>query len=299
MVDFRLKVFCSVARNLSFTRASHELHITQPAISKHIQELEQEFGTRLFNRLNNRIELTDAGEMLLAHAEKILLCYRVLDFDMHMLSQNHVGELRLGASTTIAQYLLPSYLATFSAKFRQIKVSLINGNTVDIERAVEEQRIDLGLVEGFSRKSHLRYTPFMRDELVLVTSTAGRWSMLDTITPQELTEVPLVIRENGSGSLEVIEHVLNNHNIRLSQLNIVMQLGSTESIKRYVCSADCMAIISVQAALQEIKAGTLKVVDIDDISFEREFAFVRTKGETLGITKDFISYIQEGIKYNL
>ena len=113
MIDFRLKVFCSVARNLSFTKASHELFISQPAISKHIQEIEQEYGVRLFDRNNNRITLTHAGEVLLTHAEEILGRYRQLDFDMHMLSHEHVGELRLGASTTIAQYVLPAYLAPF------------------------------------------------------------------------------------------------------------------------------------------------------------------------------------------
>lgn len=296
MEDFRLKVFCAVAHNLSFTKASHELHISQPAISKHIHELEQEFGVRLFDRLNNRIALTDAGEMLLTYAEQILDSYRSLNFDMHLLSHEHVGELRLGASTTIAQYVLPSYLATFSAKFRQIKLSLINGNTVDIERAVEEQRIDLGLVEGHTHKSHLRYTPFMRDELVLVASTSSRWANLDAVMPEELLSLPLVIRENGSGSLEVIEHILSQHHIRLSQLNIIMQLGSTESIKRFIERADCMAVISIQAVLSEIKSGQLKIVDIEGITFERNFSFVRNLGETAGIARDFISYIQQAMR---
>lgn len=293
MIDFRLKVFCSVARNRSFTKASRELFISQPAISKHIQELEQEYETRLFNRGNNHIELTPAGEMLLAHAEQILERYKMLDFDMHMLSHEHVGELRLGASTTIAQYVLPAYLATFSAKFKQIKLSLFNGNTVDVERAVEEQRIDLGLVEGRSRQQHLRYTPFMRDELILVTSTRSKWAHLEEITPEDLPLLPLVIRETGSGSLEVIEHALEAHHIKLSGLNIAMQLGSTESIKRFIEHTDCLAIISIQSVIQEITAGRLKVIDIDGLVFEREFSFVQNMGETGGITKDFIRYIVE------
>lgn len=275
MIDFRLKVFCSVARNLSFTKASRELFISQPAISKHIQEIEQEYSVRLFDRNNNRITLTHAGEIMLAHAEEILERYRQLDFDMHMLSHEQVGELRLGASTTIAQYVLPAYLATFSAKFKQIKLSLINGNTVDIEHAVDEQRIDIGLVEGRSRQQHLRYTPFMRDELVLVASTRSKWAYTEEVTPEELIHLPLVIRENGSGSLDVIEHTLSTHHIRLSALNIVMQLGSTESIKQYIIHADCLTIISVQAVLNEISAGKLKVIDITGITFEREFSFVQ------------------------
>ena len=293
MIDFRLKVFCSVARNRSFTKASRELFISQPAISKHIQELEQEYETRLFDRRNNHIELTPAGEMLLNHAEQILERYKMLDFDMHMLSHEHVGELRLGASTTIAQYVLPAYLATFSSKFKQIKLSLLNGNTVDVERAVEEQRIDLGLVEGRSRQQYLRYTPFMRDELVLLASTRNKWAYLEEITPEELTRLPLVIRETGSGSLDVIEHALAAHHIKLSELNIAMQLGSTEAIKRYIEHTDCLAIISIQAVLQELASGQLKVIEIDGMVFEREFSFVQNMGETGGITKDFIRYMTE------
>ena len=120
MIDTRLKVFCSVARNLSFTKASRELHISQPAISKHIHELENEYNIALFERLGTRIELTHAGELLLSHAEKIIDNYRSLNFEMNLLSEQHVGELRLGASTTIAQYVLPPFLASFAQKFRQI-----------------------------------------------------------------------------------------------------------------------------------------------------------------------------------
>lgn len=127
---------------------------------------------------------------------------------MNLLTQRHIGELRLGASTTIAQYVLPPYLATFQQKFKQIKLSLINGNSSDIEKAVEEHRIDLGLIEGCSRQIHLHYTPFMRDELVCITSTRSRLAKLEEITIEELKRIPLVIREQGSGSLEVFEKAL-------------------------------------------------------------------------------------------
>ena len=186
MIDFRLKVFCSVAHNLSFTKASKELYVSQPAISKHIQELETEYSTRLFERMGTHITLTPDGELLLSHAEKILKQYKQLDFEMNLLTQRHIGELRLGASTTIAQYVLPPYLATFQQKFKQIKLSLINGNSSDIEKAVEEHRIDLGLIEGCSRQIHLHYTPFMRDELVCITSTRSRLAKHEEITIEEL-----------------------------------------------------------------------------------------------------------------
>ncbi len=291
MIDFRLKVFCSVARNLSFTKASKELYVSQPAISKHIQELEAEYSTRLFERMGTHIALTPEGELLLSHAEKILAHYKQLDFEMNLLTQRHVGELRLGASTTIAQYVLPTYLATFSQKFKQIKLSLINGNTRDIERAIEEHRIDLGLIEGVSRQPHLHYTPFMRDELVCIASTRSRLARRDEISLDELRQLPLVIRESGSGSLEVFEKTLAQHQLKLSQFNIAMQMGTTEGIKRFLYHTDSVGVVSIQAVNTDLAEGRLKVIDIADFSCEREFCFVQNVGQTGGIESDFMRYM--------
>ncbi|MEG1905516.1 MAG: LysR family transcriptional regulator, partial [Bacteroidales bacterium] len=182
MIDFRLKVFQSVAYNLSFTKASKELYISQPAISKHIQELEQEYKMPLFERMGNKIALTHAGTLLLTHTESILKAYRQLDFEMNLLNEVYAGELRLGASTTIAQYVLPPVLATFIRKFPNIKISLFNGNTRDIEQALTDHRIDLGMVEGNNRLSNLRYTPFLRDELVVVTHAESSLAQYDEIS---------------------------------------------------------------------------------------------------------------------
>ena len=297
MFDFRLQVFCSVARNLSFTKASHELHITQPAISKHIQELEQEYDTLLFNRLNNRIELTPAGELLLVHARQIMDRYRQLDFDMRMLSHNLDGELRLGASSSIAQYILPEFMATFSAKFKNIKLSLFSGSIAEIEKAVEEKRIDLGVVETIDRKKQLRYMPFMHSSLLLVAPSSSRWAALDEITIEELKFVPLVVGTPGMGGLEVMQSVLGTYGIGLDQLNIIMQLSSYEGIMRYMQHADSMAVMSSYSAMNEIAKGRLKAIDIKGLEFDCELSFVRNQGETLPVAKDFISYIQECLRY--
>ena len=140
-MDFRLKVFHSVATNLSFTKASKELFISQPAISKHIHELEVQYKTPLFDRVGSHIGLTHAGELLLSHTKQLLAAYRQMDFEMNLLTDNFAGELRLGASTTISQYVLPPVLASFIKKFPEIKVSLLNGNSRDIEQALREGKI--------------------------------------------------------------------------------------------------------------------------------------------------------------
>ena len=161
MSDFRLKVFQSVAKKLSFTKASQELFVSQPAITKHIQELEAYYQARLFDRQGSKISLTKAGELLLKHSEKILDDYKQLEYEMHLLHNEYIGELKLGASTTIAQYVLPPLLANFIAKFPQINLSLINGNSRGVEAALQEHRIDLGLVEGIFRLPNLKYTLFL------------------------------------------------------------------------------------------------------------------------------------------
>ena len=133
MGDFRLKVFVSVAKNLSFTKASQELFISQPSVTKHIQELELQYQTRLFERMGNSISLTDAGRVFLEHSKRILDDYGRLEYEMSLLRNGHSGELRLGASTTIAQYVLPPLLAQFIEKFPQVSLSLFNGNSNQVE----------------------------------------------------------------------------------------------------------------------------------------------------------------------
>lgn len=170
MIDIRLKVFRSVATLLSFTKAARELYISQPAISKHIQELEREYGVRLFDRIGNRIQLTRAGQLLLDHACKIIDCYQQLDFDMKKLTQKSEGELRLGASTTISQYVLPEMIANFRKRYPDVRLTLLSGNSHEIEDALASGRIDLGIVEGIRRQPEYKYTPFMDDELVAMVS---------------------------------------------------------------------------------------------------------------------------------
>ena len=290
MSDFRLKVFLSVARNLSFTKASQELFITQPAITKHIHELESLYKIRLFERLGNKITLTPAGELLQEHSERILDDYKRLDYEMHLLHNECSGELRLGASTTISQYVLPPFLARFIEKFPQVSLSLLNGNSRDVENALQEHRIDLGMVEGIIRLPNLKYTTFLEDELVAVVHTHSRLAKLDEITVDELRKIPLVLRERGSGTLDVLETSLQCHNIKLSDLNVRMYLGSTESIKLFLENTDCMGIVSVRSIFRELAAGLFKVIEIKDLEMQREFSFARLQGEESGLSQVFIQF---------
>lgn len=240
MDDFRLKVFIAAARTLSFTRAAEQLYISQPAVSKHIGELEARYRTSLFVRRGSRLALTDAGSTMLAAAERLAEDYRRLEYEMSLCSSHAGGELRLGASTTVAQYLLPPILARFTARYPGVRVSVFSGNSGQVEEALAGQAIDLGMVESLSRRQGLHYTLFRPDELVLVARPGGRYARTEQVTPEELCRIPLVLRENGSGTLEVIAAALAGAGLRLSQLQVAMRLGTTEGIKAYVRHSDAM-----------------------------------------------------------
>ncbi len=290
MSDFRLKVFQSVAKNLSFTKASQDLFISQPAITKHIQELESTYQTRLFDRQGSKICLTESGKLLLEHCERILDDYKRLEYEMHLLHNEYKGGLRLGASTTIAQYVLPPLLASFIKKFPHISLSLTNGNTRDIEAALQEHSIDLGLVEGVFRLPNLKYTTFLEDELVAVTRMGSKLPVDDEITPEDLLNLPLVLRERGSGTLDVFERALLQHNIKLSSLQVLIYLGSTESIKLFLEHTDCLGIVSIRSITRELYSGQLRVVEIKGMPMLRDFSFAQPQGQDSGLAQVFMQF---------
>lgn len=296
MLDFRLNVFYTVAKRLSFTKAAAELYITQPAVTKHIQELEHHFGTALFDRRGNQISLTAAGELFLRHAETIVATYRQLAFDMNALKGKPAGTLRLGASSTVAQYVIPPVLARFHEQSADVSIALLSGNTEQIEQRLLNNDIDLGLVEGRTHHRDIRYTPFVKDELVLICRADHPLADRDEITLDELRTVPIVLRERGSGSLEVIEHALRSAGLRLTDLTVEMQLGSTESIKSYLSSSRCMAFVSVFAVQDELRAGTLKVLDVRGLSIERDFYSIQLQGVGGGLADTFMRFARQHYK---
>lgn len=290
MDDFRLKVFIAAARTLSFTRTAEQLFISQPAVSKHIGELEAHYKVQLFSRRGSRLELTPAGETLLSCAERLADDYRRTEYEMSLCTGCVEGELRLGASTTIAQYLLPPILARFTARFPGVRVSMLSGNSDQVEQALGGHDIDLGLVESLSRRQGLHYTLFAPDELVLVARTGGAYARTDSVTPDCLRQIPLVLREGGSGTLEVIKTALGKAGIRIPQLHVVMRLGSTEAIKAFVRNSDAMAILSVISVVDELRSGVLRIVDIDSLPLTRDFVFVHAEAEPSAPARQFMSF---------
>lgn len=291
MSDFRLKVFYAVAKNLSFTKASQELFVSQPAITKHIHELESLYQVRLFNRLGNKISLTEAGRVLLEYSERILAEYRRLDYSMHLLHNEYSGQLRLGASTTIAQYVLPPILAEYTRQYPKIKLTLIETNSRNVEQALQEHSIDLGMVEGVFRLPNLRYEAFLCDELVPVSSIQEGGEPEEEISFEEFRQIPLILRERGSGTLDAIEAVLAEKGVKLSSLNVRMHLGSTEGIKSFLKHSPCLGIVSIFAIRRELEENVFRITDIAGLRFQRQFCFVSQQGQEDGTALNFIHFV--------
>ncbi|MGI8638322.1 MAG: LysR family transcriptional regulator [Segetibacter sp.] len=296
MFDFRLKVFHTVAKRLSFTKAATELFITQPAVTKHIKELEQNFKVRLFERKGNQIVLTREGEVMLQYTEQLFTIYRKMEFDLNSFSDHHKGLLHLGASTTISQYVIPSALAEFHKKYMDVEVKLLNGNTEQIEHALLNNNIDLGIIEGKSKNKGIKYTKYLKDEIVLISKIDNPLAKKNLLTIEELKRVPLLIRETGSGTLDVIAYALKPFDLTFSHLNIEMDLGSTEAIKTYLRNSTCMAFLSVHSVSTELSNNIFQIVDVEGLQIERFFYFIERQGTSEQLANLFMQFANH---YNL
>lgn len=276
--NFRLVAFRAVAEQLSFRKAAEELYLTQPAVSLQIKALEEELGVVLFDRSGSGVRLTPAGESLLKYA---LESCRLLQEARHALaafSGTQSGSLTLGASTTIAQYVLPRLLSEFCTAHPRVHPTLMSGNTEQVVTAVREEKIALGFIEGPSRSHDLVLAPFLEDELVLLVPAVHAWAERTYVAPEDLTTARLLMRERGSGTRHIIELALERHHIRRSSLNVVMELDSTEAIKSAVEAGFGVGFVSRWAIARDVRLGpTFRIVEIKGIRFRRHLCGGRAK----------------------
>ncbi len=295
MLHFRLQVFRAAALHLNFTKAAEELYITQPAVTKHIKELENLLHINLFERTRSGLILTPAGQVLLRYAEDTAQREKELEYELGALRHSFSGHLTLGASTTIGQYVIPPVLAAFSRQYPDIRISLRNKNTLEIENDTIRQETDLGIIEGNSRKKELKYIPFMEDEIVAIAHTGSSLSRCESLSLEELKSIPLVLREPGSGSLDVITASLRQHDIHLKDLHVRMHLGSTESIKNLLRSADCLGFVSIHAISSEVVRGEFRIIEIANLDITRHFSFIYPQGSPKGLVERFMHFTTEFI----
>lgn len=257
MSDRRLQALRAVAKYRSFTKAADALCMTQPAVTFQIRQIEDHFDTRLFDRANGRIALTPAGEVALGYAERILELYRELDAKVNELTRREVGTLTIGASTTIAEFLLPRIVGEFKSGHPGIVPQLVVANSETVQARVAERSIDLGFIEGDSHLHTLVTDVCCEDELQVVCGPSHPLARQKTVAVETLAEHAYIIRELGSGTREVIDRYLQNAGLSLDSLNITMEATSPEALKGLVATGLGFTIISRAAVEKEVRLGDL------------------------------------------
>jgi len=276
MADRRLQVFHTVARLLSFTKAAESLHMTQPAVTFQVRQLEEYFNTRLFDRTHNRISLTDAGKRVYDFAERIFELYGEMDNAVRELTGEISGVLIIGASTTIAEYMLPALLGDFRIQYPDVGVRLKVSNTEGIVSMVENNVIDLGVVEAPVSNKNLAVESCRMDKLVVIVPENHELASEKVVPLSRILDYPYICREEGSGTREVIVEHMSDHGLNANELNITMELGSPEAIKGAVEASMGISVVSKATIAKELKLGTLVALELDP-PLERPFSFVHQK----------------------
>ena len=293
MLNDSIRVFLMVVEKKSFSKAAKALFLTQPAVSFQIQMLEEHYGTRLFDRVSRNIILTEAGELLYKYATEMSDMQASLEKDMQELNNTILGRLRIGASITIGEYIAPYILGNFKKHYPKVTLSLEVANSDEIEMAIHDTSLDIGLVEGPPVDKDLESIPFLDDELVVITSVDHPWSKLESISIFELDQYPYISREKGSGTRAEIEQHLKAAGFSPNNLNVMMRLGSTNAIKSAVRNGYGFTIVARWAIKDDLKMGNLAMVKIKEDEFKRRFRIVYHKKKfKTQAAEEFLKFIE-------
>ena len=263
MADRRLQVFHAVAKHLSFTRAADALFMTQPAVTFQIKQLEEQYSTRLFERRHGSISLTPAGELVMSFAEKILALSDELEIRLSEMTGEMRGPLLVGASTTIAEFMLPKVRGEFNAMYPQVRARLIVANSESIENRVAEHTIDLGLIEAPAKLGGLTSQICCEDELRVICAPDYPLAEMQEVTPSVLEEYEFISREPGSGTREITDAYFRSHHVAPESLKMQMELGSPEALKGVVSTGLGFAIVSRVVVEKETQLGELVAIPLD------------------------------------
>ncbi len=288
----KLQIFKIVANQSSFTKAAEQLFISQPAVSKTIRNIEDEYKTTLFLRKRNSIELTTEGKSFLIYANKILSVFSEMENQFLHKKDPFPGLITFGVSTTLANYIIPKVIAKFREQFPETNFKIISENSKNIEELILNQELDFGITEGKNTNRKLQFKKFIEDEIVLVTNSKNNTFKKDIINTRALQEIPIIEREVGSGTKKVIDDFLKSNNIK--QLNNVVTLNSTEAIKNYLYYSDNYALISINAITDDLINNKLKVIDIKGLTIKRWFYFV----SRTGYQSSLMTYFEKFIRFN-
>ncbi|MDO6516222.1 LysR family transcriptional regulator [Zobellia uliginosa] len=272
----KFQIFKAAANHLSFTKASEQLFISQPAVSKAIRSIEEEYKTTLFLRKRNSIELTEEGKAFLLYTNRILDIHAEME-NQFLYQKEHIPEMiQFGASTTLVNHIVPKIIARFRTQHPRTNFDIKSGNSEEIEEYILNQQLDFGITEGNNTNRKLHYKKFIKDEIVLVTNAKNNGIKQSAISLDTLEQLPIIEREMGSGTREIIYEALKS--VYIKKLNNVVTLNSTEAIKNYLNNSDAFALLSISAIHEDLVTNKLKIIDIKNLTIERWFYFVSRTG---------------------
>jgi DNA-binding transcriptional LysR family regulator len=288
-----LETFSKAAELSSFTSAGQALGLTQAAVSQRIQVLEQALGVPLFRRRGGRVSLTEAGQRLYPYAQRILGLHQEARQQVTGQKAQIVGELSLAASSIPGEHLLPGFLSIFRQRYPHIQVRVAVTDTLDVLNQVEHGQTHLGLVGGKADRSYLHFRPFACDKMVLIVPQGHPLCRRKQVSLQQLAQLPLIVREAGSGSRWCLEEALSRAGKTLHDFRIALEMGSNEAIKQAVQQGLGVSILSTHAVQKELLTGQLHALRVTDLPLKRDLFLVWDERRVLPIpARLFLDYLQ-------
>lgn len=280
-IDFsfrELEIFCKVVELESFSRAAEAVFLVQASVSERIASLEKKIGTRLLDRLGRKVIPTAAGELLHKHATLLLEMKETAQLEIESFLGLEQGEVSMGGSTIPGEYILPDLIGRFNKKYPHLSVKLTIADSSEIENRVLAGKLEIGVVGSKSLHANLLCQKLWEDELVLAVPVQHRWARRKVVSPQELRKTPFILREEGSGTLKILETYLHESGEGgTDALQVCARFGSSTAVKEGIKSGLGLSILSARAIDTELKAGILKALKVKGLSMSRHFFLIRNK----------------------
>lgn len=292
MID-SLKIFLTVVDKKNFSRAAEEHHLSQPGVSLTIRNLEEEFQVQLLHRSPKHVELTRAGEILYEHGKEILRLYEKAKEEIYLLKNVVTGSLKIGASFTVGEYLVPGILAGFMNKYPSVESQVWIGNTEEVAEWVRNGQIHIGLVEGDVQFSDVIETPFMEDEMILIMPGGHPHAKERVIRWEELQNQVWVLREKGSGTRYYGDLFIEENKLKPKK---IYEFSSNQGVKEGVIAGLGFSIISKLAVRKELKTGELSTVSIPGKKQSRWLSFLHAKKDLSKVIEAFMMEVQNSVK---
>jgi len=291
---WQLRILCNVIEHQSFSKAAEAVHLTQPTISSHIKDLENHFGCRLIDRMGKKALPTKAGELLYEYAGRLLALQRETETAMAEFQGKISGRLIIGGSTIPGGYILPRLIGRFIHQYPDVKISLQVGDTGKILEDILSRSIELGVVGARAGDKKLTQQKLIEDELRLIIPASHKWSKRVSVDLKELLTEPFIIREKGSGTLASLDRSLREKGKNINKLNVVAEMGSTESVVQGIKGRIGLSILSPIAVSEELAAGTLQALTIKGINLKRNFYLTWHKDRSLSpLGKAFVEFLMK------